>query len=78
MEGRAMKQMLKTLVKRIEYDFTAFAGRLYMDDYCCCDMPDCIAFFKKIDPNVIYISTMAGDEQDTEYHDAACGEHRSS
>jgi hypothetical protein len=62
-----MKQMLKTLVKRIEYDFTAFAGRLYMDDRCCCDMSDCIAFFKNIDPNVIYISTMAGDEQDTRY-----------
>jgi uncharacterized protein with PIN domain len=62
-----LRQMLKTLVRRIEYDFTDFTGRLHMDDGCCCDMSDCIAFFKTIDPNVTYTSTLAGARQDTCY-----------
>lgn len=63
----AGRQMLHTTVRRIEYDFVSFTGRLYMAANCCCDMGECIAFFKRIDPDVIFISTIAGTEGDTSY-----------
>jgi len=59
--------MMGTRVVRVEYNFVSFCGRLYMEPGTCCDMDECIAFFKKIDPNVIYISTIAGEEGDTSY-----------
>ena len=61
------RDMMGTRVVRVEYNFVSFCGRLYMEPGTCCDMDECIAFFKKIDPNVIYISTIAGEEGDTSY-----------
>jgi hypothetical protein len=61
------KQMLQTSVTGIEYSFVHHAGRLYMERGCCCDMTDCINFFRKIDPEVESIRTFAGIEEDTTY-----------
>lgn len=61
------RQMLQTTVRSIKYDFIAFSGHLFMDADCCCDMTECIEFFKRIDPNVIYILTTADREHDTSY-----------
>jgi hypothetical protein len=61
------KQMLGTSVTGMEYNFQSRAGRLYMDRGCCCDMTDCINYFRRIDPDVTSIRTFAGIEDDTAY-----------
>jgi hypothetical protein len=61
------KQMLQTSVTGFEYSFVHHTGRLYMPRGCCCDMTDCVNFFRKIDPDVEAIRTFAGIEEDTAY-----------
>jgi hypothetical protein len=68
------KQMLGTNVEGIEYNFVAHAGRLYMERGCCCDMTDCINFFRRIDPDVSFIRTIAGIVDDTSYRRLADGQ----
>jgi hypothetical protein len=65
--------MLATYVLRVEYEFADRVGCLFQEDRCCCDMTACIEFFKKIDPQVRYIRTMAGDEEDTSYRRGSDG-----
>jgi hypothetical protein len=56
--------MLCTYVTGIEYSYVYRAGRLYTDRGCCCDMQECIDFFRRIDPAVASIRTIAGIEDD--------------
>ena len=43
-----------------EYDFTSRTGTLFMSDGSSYDMMGCIDLFKKIDPAVKHIRTIAG------------------
>jgi len=61
------KQMLGADVTGIEYSFVSHAGRLYMAPGDCCDMTDCINYFRRIDPEVERIRTFSGIEDDTTY-----------
>jgi hypothetical protein len=54
-------------VKRLEYDFVARTGILFMMALNCTDMLGCIALFKAVDPEVRRIRTVAGIDGDTEY-----------
>lgn len=51
----------------ISYDFPNKEGVLMMAESNCCDMDGCIAFFKRVDPNVRAIRTAAGGVEDTMY-----------
>jgi hypothetical protein len=62
-----VRRLLMTRVVRLEYDFDTRHGRLYMEPHCNCDMGACIELFEKIDPEVFFIVTIAGDRQDTIY-----------
>jgi hypothetical protein len=64
----AGRQMLDASVLRLSYSFETTSGILYVEEGTCCDMTACIEFFKKIDPQVTRIATMAGKEPDTSYH----------
>jgi hypothetical protein len=68
------RQMLGTRVTGVEYNFNSRAGRLYMDRRCCCDMANCINFFRQIDPEVAVIRTFAGIKEDTTYRLLADGQ----
>jgi hypothetical protein len=59
--------MLGTSVEGMEYNYVSRTGRLYMARGCCCDMQDCINFFRRLDPDVQVIRTIAGIEDDTRY-----------
>jgi hypothetical protein len=61
------RQMLGCRVEGIEYSFVHHAGRLYMARGHCCDMADCINYFRRIDPEVDRIRTFSGIEEDTSY-----------
>ena len=50
-----------------EYDFTSRTGTLFVNDGSSCDMMGCIDLFKKIDPAVKHIRTIAGSKEDTGY-----------
>lgn len=54
-------------VDRVEYDFRAGKGTLYLPAGDCCDMSGCIAFFEAIDPKVQAIDTFSGGKRDTGY-----------
>jgi hypothetical protein len=54
-------------VLRLEYDFTARIGRVYMPAYCCGDMSGTIALFKRIDPGCHQVDTFAGARTDVCY-----------
>ena len=54
-------------VQRLEYDFVTRTGTLIMCEISCTDMGGCIDLFKRIDPKVVHIRTIAGSEPDTEY-----------
>jgi hypothetical protein len=73
MHHKRGKQILGTSVTGVEYNFIYRAGRLYMDRGCCCDMADCINFFRQIDREVASIRTIAGIEEDTSYRLLADG-----
>ena len=68
-DSKRMTQMLMTEVQRqrFSYDYEGHVGRLYMAAGTCCDMAACIKFFEGFDPDVTYISTAAGNKQDTRY-----------
>ena len=57
-------------VDRLEYDFQRRAGKLFMGENSCTDMSGCIGLFKKIDPGVELIETIASPShprRDTTY-----------
>lgn len=54
-------------VRNLTYDFKAKSGVLYLEDGSCTDMSGCIDLFKRIDPNVSTILTIAGRRKDTAY-----------
>lgn len=58
---------LQCSVLGISYDFSTRQGVLSMAETNACDMTGCIAFFKRIDPKVESIRTVAGDNEDTSY-----------
>ena len=51
----------------IIYDFEERLGVIVIADGECTDMTGCCAMFKRIDPNVRQIQTVAGEELDTVY-----------
>lgn len=57
--------MIETI--KIDYDFGAKTGRLYMIAGMCCDMTHCIKVFSAIDPSVSVIYTFSGWVPDTVY-----------
>jgi hypothetical protein len=50
---------LVTSVHQIVYDFEQRVGVVYMPPSCCTDMDGAIQFFKRIDPKVRQIQTIA-------------------
>ena len=58
---------LHTSVYRLAYDFATRTGTLFMPPDCCTDMSGALKLFKRIDPDVECIETMAGDYRDTVY-----------
>ncbi|MGH8432866.1 MAG: hypothetical protein ACREUF_20960 [Solimonas sp.] len=54
-------------VKSMGYDFETRVGTLNMAEHECCDMSGCIAFFTRIDPDVVRINTFSGSKPDTAY-----------
>lgn len=61
------REDVQCFVRHLSYDFKAKAGILYLEDGSCTDMSGCIGLFKKIDPNVSTILTIAGRRKDTAY-----------
>ncbi|MBX5234109.1 hypothetical protein HJC02_17860 [Rhizobium sp. NLR4a] len=55
------------MVKELSYDFPAKHGVLRMEEDNACDMNGCIALFRRIDPAVETIQTIAGEVDDTAY-----------
>lgn len=55
-------------VRELTYDFKQRTGRLDLEDGSCTDMKGCIELFKRIDPEVHSIETIAGGRKDTKYH----------
>jgi hypothetical protein len=74
LDGYVGEWMLQTHVTGIECDFINHTARLHMDHGCCCDMADCIDYFRKLDPDVELIRTFAGAEDDTIYRRSPDGE----
>lgn len=64
-------------VQRLEYDFEARTGYLYLPPHNCVDMTGCIDLFTALDPDVQHIRTMAGRREDTGYLRGADGEWHS-
>src|SRR5215831_11102346 len=62
-----IRGLLGTSVKSLDYSYTTHSGRLYMPAGCCCDMAGCIKLFSRIDPDVAFIQTFSGSEEDTAY-----------
>jgi hypothetical protein len=58
---------LQCFVAEIRYDFNQKFGTVVIDDSGCTDMGGCIAFFKRIDPDVRFIQTYSGNRPDTAY-----------
>jgi hypothetical protein len=58
---------LQCSVFGLSYDFVAKQGALQMAEGNACDMDGCIAVFRRIDPSVKAIQTVAGDASDTSY-----------
>lgn len=54
-------------VQKLDYDFWKHRGVLWMAAWNCTDMSGCIRLFRAIDPEVEFITTMAGEEKDTCY-----------
>jgi hypothetical protein len=49
----------------INVKMVSHTGTFFMNDGSCCDMIGCIDLFKKIDPAVKHIRTIAGSKEDT-------------
>jgi hypothetical protein len=78
-EGDAYPPFDKTLVcclKRLEYDAETQIGTLWLADGHCTDMNGAISVFEGIDPDVLVIVTMSGEEPDTSYIRADDGKWR--
>lgn len=58
---------LKCDVRAIFYDFASRQGVIHIDDGDCTDMTGCITLFRRIDPGVTQIQTIAGGRDDTRY-----------
>ncbi|MFS8051602.1 hypothetical protein QD357_02130 [Rhizobium sp. BR 317] len=58
---------LQCAVFGLSYDFVTREGILNMDESNASDMTGCIALFKRIDPKVQAIQTVAGTTNDTSY-----------
>jgi hypothetical protein len=61
-------------VEKLEYDFQRRAGKLFMGENSCTDMDGCIRLFKRIDPDVELIETIASPSsprRDTTYRRVA-------
>jgi len=58
---------VQCFVKTLNYDFKTRVGQLFLEDRSCTDMSGCIGLFKKIDPDVRAIQTIAGKRRDTYY-----------
>lgn len=58
---------VQCFVQSLAYDFKERAGTIFLEDGSCTDMNGCIALFKKIDPAVTTILTIAGGRRDTAY-----------
>lgn len=52
---------------KVEYDFRARRGFLFMVDGDCCDMTGCINLFERMDQDVARIDTFSGDKRCTSY-----------
>ena len=66
---------LQTSVLSLAYDFRSRTGTLYMPPDCCTDMSGAIALFKRIDPRVLRVVTMAGEREDTKYERSSMKTH---
>jgi hypothetical protein len=51
----------------INVKMVSHTGTFFMNDGSCCDMMGCIELFKKFDPAVKHIRTIAGSKEDTGY-----------
>ena len=58
---------LQCYVRSVSYDFNEKRGVAYLDEGSCTDMSGCIAFFERIDPEVLNIMTVADKKDDTLY-----------
>jgi len=58
---------VQCFVQKLTYDFKTRIGVLVLEDNSCTDMSGCIQLFKKIDPSVEAIQTIAGNRKDTTY-----------
>nr|WP_157808485.1 hypothetical protein [Brucella intermedia] len=58
---------MQCYVNCIHYDFHTKTGTVFMEEDACTDMSGCIAFFERIDPYVMTVRTLAGEEEDTIY-----------
>lgn len=58
---------LHCYVHRVEYDFDAMVGKLWMPEGSNCDMHGCTTMFDAIDPYAERIETYAGIFPDTVY-----------
>lgn len=61
------RRSLQCNAREVRYDFARRAGTLFMPAGECCDMSGCISLFESIDPQVVRIVTISGDEEDTSY-----------
>lgn len=66
-DGFIFDDGVQCFVVKLEYDFKSKAGVLYLEEHSCTDMRGCIDLFKKIDPSVTSIQTIAGKRRDTWY-----------
>jgi hypothetical protein len=54
-------------VTSIRYNFDKNSGDVQVPEGMCTDMSSVIAYFKKIDPSVVHITTWCENELDTQY-----------
>lgn len=65
---------LMCYVIALRYDFIHHRGTIAFPDNSYCDMGGCIALFTRIDPEVKFIQTSAGQSLDMGYMRKATGE----
>jgi hypothetical protein len=67
MADSVFRDDVQCFVRSLEYDFRSKSGVLRLEDASCTDMSGCINLFKKIDPGVVRIMTIAEGRRDTGY-----------
>jgi hypothetical protein len=70
---RAIEGLLVTRVTSIDYDHEVHVGELVMPAHCCTDMTDAIRLFKMIDPDLIQVQTVSGNDIDVIYTKTEAG-----